>query len=79
MGEAVQSGLLVGRGPAGARISISGTRVRQSPEGYFLIGLHAAAALFHHYVRKDDTLVRMLPGGRRSKRQQPPAAAPDQG
>jgi cytochrome b561 len=29
--------------------------------GYFLIGLHAAAALFHHYVLKDDTVRRMLP------------------
>lgn len=29
--------------------------------GYYLIGLHAAAALFHHYVLKDDTLTRMLP------------------
>jgi len=29
--------------------------------GYFLLGLHAAAALFHHYVMKDDTLARMLP------------------
>lgn len=29
--------------------------------GYWLIGLHAAAALFHHYVWKDDTLRRMLP------------------
>lgn len=29
--------------------------------GYFLIGLHAAAALFHHYVVRDDTLRRMLP------------------
>jgi cytochrome b561 len=29
--------------------------------GYFLIGLHAAAALFHHYVVKDNTLGRMLP------------------
>lgn len=45
--------------------------------GYFLIGLHAAAALFHHYVQKDDTLVRMLPGGPRSKRQQ--SLPPDQG
>ena len=27
--------------------------------GYFLIGLHAAAALFHHYVRRDNTLQRM--------------------
>jgi hypothetical protein len=24
--------------------------------GYFLIGLHAAAALFHHYARRDNTL-----------------------
>lgn len=31
--------------------------------GYFLIGLHAAAALFHHYARKDNTLQRMLPWG----------------
>lgn len=29
--------------------------------GYWLIGLHAAAALFHHYVVRDDTLRRMLP------------------
>jgi cytochrome b561 len=29
--------------------------------GYFLIGLHAAAALFHHYVLRDGTLLRMLP------------------
>jgi cytochrome b561 len=32
--------------------------------GYFLIGLHAFAALFHHYIVKDDTLRRMLPGRR---------------
>ena len=32
--------------------------------GYFLIGLHAAAALFHHYGVRDDTLRRMLPGRR---------------
>jgi len=30
--------------------------------GYFLIGLHALAALFHHYIARDNTLVRMLPG-----------------
>jgi cytochrome b561 len=30
--------------------------------GYFLIGLHAAAALFHHYIVRDNTLLRMLPG-----------------
>jgi len=32
--------------------------------GYFLIGLHAAAALFHHYVVRDNTLRRMLPSSR---------------
>jgi len=30
--------------------------------GYFVIGLHAAAALYHHYVRRDNTLRLMLPG-----------------
>jgi superoxide oxidase len=30
--------------------------------GYFLIGLHAAAALFHHYVARDNTLRLMVPG-----------------
>lgn len=29
--------------------------------GYYLIGIHALAALFHHYVQKDNTLTRMLP------------------
>ncbi len=29
--------------------------------GYYLIGLHAAAALFHHYVLRDGTLLRMSP------------------
>lgn len=29
--------------------------------GYYLIGLHAAAALYHHYFVGDDTLRRMLP------------------
>ena len=33
--------------------------------GYWLIVLHAAAALFHHYVQRDDTLTRMLPLARR--------------
>ncbi|MCC7325974.1 MAG: cytochrome b [Burkholderiales bacterium] len=32
--------------------------------GYYLIGVHALAALFHHYVLRDNTLVRMLPGAR---------------
>jgi superoxide oxidase len=29
--------------------------------GYYLVGLHSAAALFHHYFMRDNTLVRMLP------------------
>jgi cytochrome b561 len=29
--------------------------------GYWLIGLHAAAALFHHYVLRDGSMARMLP------------------
>ncbi|WP_100644556.1 cytochrome b [Alteromonas facilis] len=29
--------------------------------GYYLIGLHAMAALFHHYIRQDNVLLRMLP------------------
>lgn len=29
--------------------------------GYYLIGLHAAAALIHHYVIRDNTLLRILP------------------
>jgi len=29
--------------------------------GYWLIGLHAVAALFHQFVRRDDVLRRMLP------------------
>lgn len=29
--------------------------------GYWLVGVHAAAALFHHYLIRDDTLLRMLP------------------
>lgn len=29
--------------------------------GYFVIGLHAVAALIHHYFWKDNTLLRMMP------------------
>lgn len=29
--------------------------------GFYLIGLHAAAALFHHTIMRDNTLLRMLP------------------
>jgi cytochrome b561 len=32
--------------------------------GYYLIGLHALAALFHHYIVRDNTLTRMLPRSR---------------
>ena len=31
--------------------------------GYYLIGLHAIAALYHHYFLRDNTLRRMLPIG----------------
>lgn len=30
--------------------------------GYYLVGLHAAAALAHHYLLRDNALLRMLPG-----------------
>ena len=30
--------------------------------GYFVIGIHAFAAIFHHYVCKDNTLLRIMPG-----------------
>ncbi|WP_434641496.1 cytochrome b561 [Klebsiella sp. I138] len=33
--------------------------------GYFIIGLHAVAALMHHYVWRDNTLKRMMPGKNR--------------
>lgn len=36
--------------------------------GYYLVGLHAAAALFHHYFMRDDTLLRMLPWRARGRR-----------
>lgn len=36
-----------------------------APLGYWLIGLHALAALVHHYLLKDNTLRRMMPGGSR--------------
>ncbi|MFC0227358.1 cytochrome b [Serratia aquatilis] len=29
--------------------------------GYFVIGIHALAAIFHHYIMRDNTLIRMLP------------------
>lgn len=51
---------LVGADPALAK-SLKMWHERIATAGYWLIGLHAAAALFHHYVRRDDTLLRMLP------------------
>lgn len=41
--------------------------------GYYLIGLHAAAALLHHYLMRDDTLARMLPETRTKLRHSRPA------
>jgi cytochrome b561 len=41
--------------------SVEELHVTLATSGYFLIGLHAAAALFHHYVQRDNTLKRMLP------------------
>lgn len=35
--------------------------------GYFLIALHAAAALFHHYIKRDNTLLMMLPQRQRKR------------
>ena len=32
-----------------------------APLGYWLIGLHALAALVHHYIFRDNTLIRMMP------------------
>lgn len=36
-----------------------------APLGYWLIGLHATAALVHHYLLRDNTLLRMMPSRRR--------------
>ncbi len=35
-----------------------------APYGYWLIGIHAVAAIAHHYFFKDNTLVRMMPSRR---------------
>jgi cytochrome b561 len=40
--------------------------------GYFLIGIHAAAALVHHYFQRDNTLVRMMPPRSGRSRELPP-------
>ena len=41
---------------------IEGLHTTLGAAGYWLIGLHAMAALFHHYVLRDGALRRMLPG-----------------
>lgn len=33
---------------------------------YFLVGIHALAALWHHYILRDDVLARILPKMKRS-------------
>ncbi|TCV99671.1 cytochrome b561 [Biostraticola tofi] len=38
--------------------------VTLAPLGYWLVGLHALAALLHHYLLKDNTLIRMMPSRR---------------
>jgi cytochrome b561 len=43
---------------------IKGVHEAGGTVGYYLIGLHAVAALYHHYVVRDNTLLRMLPSGR---------------
>ncbi|MDO9472165.1 MAG: cytochrome b [Caulobacter sp.] len=40
---------------------VEGLHERIGAIGYWLIGLHAAAALMHHYVLRDGTLRRMIP------------------
>lgn len=40
---------------------LEGIHVTLGTLGYFLIGLHAVAALFHHYIKRDTTLLRILP------------------
>ena len=41
--------------------TLSHWHVVLAPLGYWLIGLHAAAALTHHYFFKDNTLLRIFP------------------
>ena len=46
---------------SGVKATIKNLHETLANIGYFLIALHAAAALFHHYVQKDNTLLRMMP------------------
>lgn len=41
--------------------SLMGWHMELANWGYWLIGLHALAALFHHFILKDKTLINMLP------------------
>lgn len=41
--------------------SIEEIHVTIGTVGYYLVGLHAAAALLHHYALHDNALLRMLP------------------
>lgn len=51
---------LIGKDPELAK-TIKEIHTTVGTVGYFVIGLHALAALYHHYLAKDDTLLRMLP------------------
>ena len=44
------------------RRAIKNTHEVLANAGYFIVTLHALAALYHHYLRRDDTLRRMMPG-----------------
>lgn len=43
-GDFVQGGLVVGRAPPGAAVTLDGTAVRLAPDGTFVIGFHRDAA-----------------------------------
>ncbi len=51
---------LIGESKAIAR-SVKDIHEAIAAIGYWLIGMHAAAALLHHYPMRDSTLLRMLP------------------
>lgn len=50
--------LLIGAQP-GLAESLEGWHERIALAGYWLVGIHALAAVYHHHVRHDDTLLRM--------------------
>ncbi|MBP2199710.1 cytochrome b561 [Pantoea cypripedii] len=43
---------------------LTGLHKTLAPYGYWLVGIHAVAALTHHYLMKDNTLLRMMPSRR---------------